>query len=327
MIRTDVIIVGGGPAGSACAWRLRQNHVNCLIIDQHGFPRAKPCAGWITPRVVEDLGLEPGEYPHSFTTYRALTVCIRGFKLRLPNHQHAIRRIEFDHWLLTRSGAPCHEHTVRSIVRQGSGYEIDGAFASQYLVGAGGTYCPVYRTLFKADNPRARGALVVTLEEEFASSRASDDCWLWSWRNLPGYAWYVPKEGGYLNVGLGAWAQDLTSGGGSLRAHWERLTEELHQEGLVRHRTYRPRGYGYYLRERLRTVRNGNAFITGDAAGLATRDLGEGIGPAIRSGVLAADAIANGSAYTLDSIPRYSLGRTLGLGLRAVFGSGKRRGP
>jgi flavin-dependent dehydrogenase len=130
-----------------------------------------------------------------------------------------------------------------------------------------------------------------------------------------------------VNVGLGAWAQDLTSGGGSLRAHWERLTEALHREGLVRPRSYRPRGWSYYLRERLRTVRNGNAFLTGDAAGLATRDLGEGIGPAIRSGVLAADAIANGSTYSLDSIPRYSLGRILGLGLRAVFGSGKRRGP
>jgi flavin-dependent dehydrogenase len=327
MIRTDVIIVGGGPAGSACAWRLRQHHVNCLILDQRAFPRAKPCAGWITPDVVEDLGIEPGEYPHSFTTYRALTVCFRKFKLTLPNHQHAIRRVEFDHWLLGRSGAPCHEHTVRSIVRQGSGYEIDGAFAGQYLVGAGGTYCPVYRTLFKVDDPRARGALIVALEEEFASARASDDCWLWSWRNLPGYAWYVPKDRGYVNVGLGAWAQDLTSGGGSLRAHWERLTEELHREGLVRPRTYRPRGWSYYLRERFRAARKGNAFLTGDAAGLATRDLGEGIGPAIRSGVLAADAIATGSAYTLDAIPRYSLGSVLGLGLRAVFGSGKRRGP
>ena len=65
MIKTDVIIVGGGPAGSACAWQLKQNGVNCLVIDQAQFPRFKPCAGWITPEVVKDVALDPEEYIHS----------------------------------------------------------------------------------------------------------------------------------------------------------------------------------------------------------------------------------------------------------------------
>ena len=48
-------------------------------------------------------------------------------------------------------------------------------------------------------------------------------------------------------------------------------------------------------------MRVGNAFLVGDAAGLATRDLCEGIGPAVRSGLLAADAIALGRPYSLES--------------------------
>ena len=325
MIHTDVIIVGGGPAGSACARLLTQNRIKCLVIDRCQFPRVKPCAGWITPGVVKDLGLEPGEYPHSFTTYRAMTVCIRTFTVTLPNRQHAIRRDEFDHWLLNRSGAPVYEHTVKSIVQSGSGYVVDGQFAGQYLVGAGGTSCPVYRAVFAADNPRDRGALVVSRVEEFAYPHAGDDCRLWFWKNLPGYAWYVAKAGGYVNVGIGAWAETLTSSGENLRTHWEELVERLDQAGLVRQHAYKPRGHCYYLRQRLQAVRKGNAFITGDAAGMATLDMGEGIGPAIRSGALAAAAIASGGEYSLRSIPRYSKWTMLGEAVTAIFGSNRTR--
>jgi flavin-dependent dehydrogenase len=52
----------------------------------------------------------------------------------------------------------------------------------------------------------------------------------------------------------------------------------------------------------------GNAFIIGDAAGLATRDLCEGIGPAIRSGHLAAASIVSGAAYDLRDVTASSLG-------------------
>ena len=69
---------------------------------------------------------------------------------------------------------------------------------------------------------------------------------------------------------------------------------------------YNPRGYAYYLRTPPETLRRDNALIIGDAAGLATVDMGEGIGPAVRSGLLAADAIVNGGSYSLKTIPRYS---------------------
>ena len=54
-------------------------------------------------------------------------------------------------------------------------------------------------------------------------------------------------------------------------------------------------------------MRIANAFIVGDSIGLATRDMCEGIGPAIRSGLLAADAIGQGTEYSIDAIGRYSI--------------------
>ena len=65
MISVDTIIVGGGPAGSSCAWRLKRHGVECLILDRAEFPRLKLCAGWVTPQVLHDLAIEPGEYPRA----------------------------------------------------------------------------------------------------------------------------------------------------------------------------------------------------------------------------------------------------------------------
>ena len=58
----DALIVGGGPAGSTCAWKLRQAGLDVLVMDAAVFPRDKLCAGWITPPVVAELDLDPEAY-------------------------------------------------------------------------------------------------------------------------------------------------------------------------------------------------------------------------------------------------------------------------
>jgi len=315
MITTDVLIVGGGPGGAACAWRLKQLNIGCLILDQKTFPRPKTCAGWITPEVVRDIGLDPDDYPHSFTTFKSFQVSIRGFRFKLPTHQHAIRRFEFDDWQVRRSGVPVQEHAVKNVLSTPGGYEVDGEYCARYLVGAGGTNCPVYRTFFSAESPRPKELLIVAQEEEFPYPYTDNRCQLWFLENkLPGYAWYVPKANGYLNVGVGGKAEELRANGDTLKNHWTLLVEKLDRLGLVRGHDYKPSGHSYYLRQRRMQVRKGNAFLVGDAAGLATLDMGEGISPAIKSGLIAADAIAHGTSYSVDSIGRYSLRSLLRLG-------------
>ena len=58
----DIVIVGGGPAGSTCAWRLRRAGFDVVVVDKATFPRDKVCAGWITPQVFDELRIDPGEY-------------------------------------------------------------------------------------------------------------------------------------------------------------------------------------------------------------------------------------------------------------------------
>jgi menaquinone-9 beta-reductase len=308
MRSAEAIVVGGGPAGSAAAQRLKAGGVDVIVLDKERFPRHKLCAGWITPEVVRDLNLDIAGYPYGFLSFRRLHWHVRGLKLPLPCVQHSIRRVEFDSWLLERSGAEVATHVVRDIRRDGEYYVIDGMFRCRYLIGAGGTSCPVRRAMFEAAMPRPRALQTVTLELEFPYEWRDPDCHLWFFEHgLPGYGWYVPKAAGWLNVGIGAMATRLKQRGENIRQHWRHLAAKmLRQFGIAM--LDDPPGYSYYIRGSLDSARVGNAFIVGDSAGLATRDLCEGIGPAIRSGHLAADAIMGGAPYDLHDVTASSLG-------------------
>src|SRR5213082_1917521 len=70
----EVLIVGGGPAGSTAAWKLRRAGADVLVLDRERFPRLKLCAGWITPEVVRDLDMDLQAYPHRLLTFPRLRV-------------------------------------------------------------------------------------------------------------------------------------------------------------------------------------------------------------------------------------------------------------
>lgn len=308
MIESRVIIVGGGPAGSTCAWKLKHSGVETIILDKKKFPRMKLCAGWITSKVLKDLELDLSSYPYSLASFDRLHFNVYGFSFAVKTCQYSIRRYEFDHWLLQRSDVPLYQHRVKNIRRVNGYYIIDDAYRCRYLVGAGGTNCPVYRTFFIGINPRARKLLVTSMEEEFPYDFQDNNCYLWFFeRKLPGYSWYVPKGNGYVNVGIGGKLEALKSGEYTIRDYWNYFIKKLEDLSLVKNHIYTPGGYNYYLRQKVHTGQLDNAFIIGDAAGLATRDMGEGIGPAVESGIKAANAIIHGSKFSIKSITKYSI--------------------
>jgi len=107
-------------------------------------------------------------------------------------------------------------------------------------------------------------------------------------------------------VGVGGLAERIKQRGQDIKNHWAHLAQVLNRE-LLPQLDVHPGGYSYYLRGKIGTVRLENAFVTGDAVGLATWDMGEGIGPAIRSGLRAAQAILHGRPYRLDDLAGTSL--------------------
>ncbi|NNN07441.1 MAG: NAD(P)/FAD-dependent oxidoreductase [Elusimicrobia bacterium] len=302
MRRVETVIVGGGPAGSSCAWELRRRGRECIILERQALPKFKLCAGWITPRVLQSLELNAADYPHGLETLRRMRVYLGGSRARLEyaTLQYSIRRAQFDGWLLKRSGAEVVRHAARRIVRDAGGFVVDDLWRCRYLVGAGGTNCPVKRAFFAAD----RGRLVLTQEVEYDAAPRDPVCTLFfPFAGLAGYGWYVPKADG-INIGYGGVAGRLRL---NVKAYWESFIDVLRRRGLIDGAPPPPASHPYYIGDRRKTVFSSGAFITGDAAGLATADMGEGIGPAVESGLRAARHIADGPAYDVSRIPLFTL--------------------
>ena len=314
MLEVETIVVGGGPAGASCARALREQGREVLVLDKASFPREKPCAGWVAREVWEALGITPLDYPYPLTQVRSLAVSWKRFSISIPVRLYGVRRTEFDHWLLSRSGAQVETHRVEHVQIENGQFILDRRYCCRYLVGAGGTNCPVARTLFKTINPRPSSSLIVAVAKEVPTEYATglrkpsplirnleESCRVWFfYEGIPGYAWYLPKAGGTVNVGIGGKALSIRNQGRTLLSYWRQFLRYLVQEGLLDTAFAsdpsiqdRPPTHGYYLWEGPRILKEGNAFVLGDAAGLATADMGEGIANAVSSGIWVARAIGD----------------------------------
>jgi flavin-dependent dehydrogenase len=308
----DALIVGGGPAGSACAWKLCQAGLRTLVIDKRSFPRDKPCAGWITPQVVQTLNLDVEQYKQG-RTWQPITGfrcgVIGGTDLEVRYDQaisYGIRRLEFDAYLLARAGGEQRlSEPVEQIESHRDGWTINGRYAAPLLVGAGGNFCPVARHL--GARQQSLASRVVAQEIEFIP-QANTTCRvrgdtpaLFFCRDLRGYGWCFCK-GSYLNVGLGRTEAD------GFTEHVAEFREFLCDRGVVCCNGGAPwKGHAYQLYDMSRPLLvDDRVLLVGDAAGLAYSQSGEGIRPAIESGLIAADVIVQADGcYSRDSLAAY----------------------
>lgn len=321
MERCDVLIVGGGPAGSSCAAKLHGCGLDVLVIDKKEFPRTKPCAGWITPQVVATLELDPVDYADGGKrVFQPLT----GFRTGLMGGHEVetrygrpasfgILRCEFDRYLLERSGARRRlGQPVRSLERSAGRWIINSEIEARVLIGAGGHFCPVAAQLGARQDRLA--SVVAAQEIEFAASpdelaRGSVEAEvpeLFFCDDMQGYGWCF-RKGNFLNIGLGRLSAH------QLPQHVAEFAEFLRRRGkVVCEIPVRFHGHAYQLYERVapKLVDDG-VLLIGDAAGFAYAHSGEGIRPAIESGLIAADVIlsiarqASGADFTVEQLAPY----------------------
>ncbi|HEV2968456.1 MAG TPA: NAD(P)/FAD-dependent oxidoreductase [Pirellulales bacterium] len=300
MQRCDVLIVGGGPAGSTCAEKLRAVGADVVVIDKKVFPREKPCAGWITPHVIETLKLDVEAYRRDHV-FQPLT----GFRTGLMSGREVethygkavsfgIRRYEFDRYLLERSGAECRlGEALAKLERAGDRWIVNGHLDAALVVGAGGHFCPIAQRL-GARHDRA-ASVVAAQEVEFEAS-ASDLAQgridpeipeLFFCDDLKGYGWCF-RKGNFLNIGLGRVdSRELSRQMGEFC----RLLQDRRKFRCEIPSRFRGHAYQLYERTPPKLIDDG-AMLVGDAAGLAYPHSGEGIRPAVESGSMAAEVIA-----------------------------------
>jgi geranylgeranyl reductase family protein len=311
MTRCDAFIVGGGPAGSTCARLLRQAGWDVRVVDRAKFPRDKVCAGWLTPEVFPLLDLTPDEYCATGLVLQAFS----GFKTGVIGDRrlvdtaypqtvsYAIRRCEFDDFLLRRANVPVEQMNVTSIARTHDGWIVNDAIQARVLIGAGGHFCPVSRYL---RGGRDTAQPVVAKEAEFrldgrTTTVSERTPALYFCRDLEGYAWVV-RKGEYVNVGIGR--RDR----GDFGEHLDAFAKYLEDTGtLTDASTLKFHGHAY-LAEGTgpRPMIGDGVLLIGDAIGLAYPESGEGIKPAIESGRRAAETlIAAHGRCTRDALKPY----------------------
>jgi geranylgeranyl reductase family protein len=310
----DVLIVGGGPGGSACARKLQAAGLDVLVLDKAAFPRDKVCAGWVTPAVLDQLGLDPVDYRQGrvlqpITSFR---VGRQGGPMIELNYRepvsYGIRRCEFDHYLLTRCGARLQlGEPMQSLAREANGWVVNNCYRARMLVGAGGHFCPVAHWL--GSDSKLPAPVVAAQEIEFPlDARQQAECpvagnrpELYFCRDLLGYGWCF-RKGDYLNVGLGR--EDRHH----LTEHVTAFCEYLQAQGRIpRNLPGKFHGHAYLLYAHSpRKLLDDGVLLVGDAAGLASTQSGEGIRPAIESGLLAAEVIlAAAGDYHRERLERY----------------------
>jgi menaquinone-9 beta-reductase len=287
----DVAIVGGGPAGSACAAFCAMAGLRTLVLEREKFPREKVCGDCLNPAcwpVLSRLALGPAvrALPHGkLAAVEFIALDGTTARVDLPSGDEAeiaVKRSLFDALLLTRAGqlgAEIHEAaTVTALAVGTSGHwEIEAGgekFFARTLVGADGRNSTVARLCnVSSRSPRERVALQshIPLPSGFGNRVVLQFL-------PPGYSGQAPVNEKELNVCLVAQPRDI----GALK-EWAKKRFGVPAEHPWR--TITP------LTRAAMSPSHESLFFIGDAARVVEPFTGEGIYYALRSGELAANAI------------------------------------
>jgi len=287
----DVAIIGSGPAGSSCAAFCAMAGLQLLLIDREKFPREKVCGDCLNPScwpVLERLGLaeKVRDLPHSkLCSVAFIAIDGREVIVDLPSDgdcEISVKRSLFDNLLLRRArelGANVHEQTTVTGLSRNNYWDIEtnsgDLFQARVLIGADGRNSTVAHLCNLLPRPaRERVALQahIPLPRDFGNRIVLQFL-------REGYSGQAPVNETQLNLCLVGTPRTISK----LR-RWAECQFQLPADQGWRTITPLTRSSVSSAHE--------NLFFIGDAARVVEPFTGEGIYYALRSGELAAGAIA-----------------------------------
>jgi geranylgeranyl reductase family protein len=319
MSSCDLLVVGAGPAGCAAALTAARRGLDVMVVDKATFPRDKCCGDGLTTgalRLLAGLGFDPASVPSWQEVGSAWVRSPTGYAVEFPFpvgqglFGAVAPRVELDAALvaLTRSrGVTVHEgRGLAGVV----GHDADGLTAdieglgsvrARWVIGADGMWSPLRKALGLTPEGYLGEWHAFRQYAEGVTGDGTERLWVWFEEDLlPGYAWSFPLPGGRANVGFGV-LRDGVRRIQTMKATWADLLERPHvratlgpEARLVDRHTAWP------IPARIDTMASGSgrALLVGDAVAATDPMTGEGIGQALLTGSLAAEAVAAGGTPT-----------------------------
>ena len=315
--RTDVLVVGAGPAGSAAAAWAARSGLDVVIADSATFPRDKTCGDGLTPRAVGELrqlGLE--DWLRAHTVNRGLRAHGFGQTLllpwpggSLPDWGSAVARTELDDHLRTtaiKSGAVALDgHRAVDVRMAGGRVEAvvfrtaDGPveIGCRRLVVADGVRSPLGKVLGREWH---RETVYGVAGRSYVTSTRSDDPWISSHLELrgqdgailSGYGWIFPLGTGEVNLGVGTLATAKRPADLAIKPLMAHYADQRRAEFGLGDQLWMPTSALLPMGGAVSHVAGANWALIGDAAGCVNPLNGEGIDYGLETGRLVAEVLA-----------------------------------
>lgn len=317
-LRHDMLIVGGGPAGSTCARFAAMHGLDVAVIERTGAsPPTRTSAG-IFDHTWRALALSPSDYPHPMRSPNAAEFRTLNDSKELPTvlntvvnkfnrHVYFPNRDEFDRWLLhlaEDTGAVVARDVAvrqRHIEYNGQLYHVkvgNNVHAAPVLVGAAGTACPVYRRFFD-DGGKWSGQTMFLTELEIPESeyRGSPYVSYFNFMNSGVFGWTYIVGDGWLHIGTAHMSSQPKIKKRDLL--FDKFLDAVKTAGQLDSRfdPGKHRASGGSIRmfaKRPMVANGGSCFVIGDSAGVLQCDAYNGISNAVLSGRLCAEAVVRG---------------------------------
>ncbi len=289
----DCIVVGGGPAGATAAYNLAKQGRSVLVIEKAGFPRYKPCGGGVSPAIANwfDFDFTP-VIKNTISRVKYTWKFDDPVQIKLKNvtPMWMVKRDEFDNFLLQQAinkGAELKDNTeVTGISWQDTQWQVkttNGEFICSYLIAADGVNGSMANWL---GMPQKQKVIAASLEVSAEVPESRQNLAYFDFGSLKnGFMWCFPKGDGYSFSS--AYVRNKKGNPKELKTQLTNFAQKFELDLTQSQYTE----YLLNLWQENHPLHSNQALIVGEAAGVVDPLIGEGIRPAIFTGMKAAEAI------------------------------------